>query len=148
MSEILPDDQGLLAEIQLPNPAAGAPLVYRPPALNRHKILSLSFNLTTDANVAARRVWISTDFAGNIHHTIFSNVTQAATLVQTYVFSTAITLSNIAIGFLLVSAIHHFPIGESYYISPRMDLNIFIDQIQVGDQISNIWLHSMLWPTN
>lgn len=148
MSEIIPDYQGLLAEIQLPNPAAGMPLVYRPPALNRHLVLSLSFYLTTDANVAARRIWIATDFFGHIHQTVFSNVTQAATLVHRYVFCTTHTLSNMAIGFLLASAVHTFPIGHTYFLSPRMDININVDQIQVGDQISDVWLHSMLWQSN
>lgn len=148
MSKIIPDDQGLLAELTLPNPPAGTELVYRPPTFNRHRVLSLSFYLTTDANVASRRVWICSDFVGHIHQTVFSGITQAATLVHRYVFCTVAQHSNITIGFLLASAIHTFPIGDSWFLSPRMDLNININNIQAGDQISDIWLHSMLWQSN
>ena len=118
-------------EAQFANPVAGNNAVLIFGRGYPLRLESCGFVLTTDANVATRRVSVSATGAFGNLWTVFAQSSQTAGLVVTY-------LCGIH-GFnpTLITGTIPIPIPESYN-PPGSTIAVAVDSIQVGDQLSAI----------
>ncbi len=137
---VQPQDQAFLnaayfqARINQAAPAAAADVVFQPTAgtANRYQILALSATLTTDVNVADRRVrWEIARVGGAVFITAFAPAVQVASTAILYTVSTyPVTEAGIVTGTMQI-AMPYLPL-----ISSGDRLALRAENMQAGDQWS------------
>lgn len=115
------------------DPAAGSNTIIGVPVSNLIELVSLSFTLVTDANAGNRIVSITMQDAGDTWVIGSSSFEHTASKTFTYICNQN-AFFNIATsaGFLMCT----LPLAR--FLTNIHILNIIVDDIQVGDQISDI----------
>lgn len=126
--------RGSLQIDQPANPGAGGNFSYIVPPRFAIEILSCTFTLTTDANVANRNVTVSIFApAGPSTYRCSPVFVQLATTTRTYVASHQHSPNTIIYPLAL-----QLPIPSRYILYPNWEFATLVDGVQVGDQISGI----------
>lgn len=124
--------------IAISSPTVGESLHEIASPINRLWVISLHFKFVTDANAADRLCLVS--FGGNtgVSQAVIPPVTQVASTTRTYLFTAGVGAGAILPNSEKVIA----PLGTSVILEPGGFLNINVDNIQVGDQLSlaEIWV--------
>ncbi len=133
------DGQGNLRSIAIPKPTVGTEWVDTVDTNARWRVLGARFDLTTDANVANRRVSIQyRDDSSTVFNRIHINVTQPASTTNTYSFiAGSPTLGNgnaDNLGYL-----------PTLILDQGFGILTNTDNLQVGDQFDNIQLYIEEW---
>lgn len=136
----LPDDQGALTFTTTPNPAAGNVTSWAVPAGERWRIISLSCELVTDANVADRRLMFYLTGGTTAHCITIAHVVQPASLRWLYNFSIGCPESSGEFGFALVVNYVSTPIPDQIHLSIGHGIGILVQNIQAGDQLQTLEL--------
>jgi len=136
-----PPNEPFPRRIQIPDPAAGAEINYACPHGHRFKILGLQFLLTADANVANRNVdlFIAQGLFLAFAHDY--NFPHMANQPYTYHILPGQIRAQFFVGFNVWP-----PTGWPLYFFYGQSLFTTTDNIQVGDQFSNIYLYGFSWP--
>ena len=143
MRGILPENQGNLQQETVANPAAGAGFVIPSYTGCRVRFVCARFRFVTDANVANRRVTVDISAGATSYCKAVSSGDHTASVTAYY--SVWFGMNN-GIG----SWSGNFFIGLPnilYLDSDNMNLAVTADNIQVGDQFSNIYTLCEIWPS-
>lgn len=122
--------------VAIPQPAAGAGVAYSIKGEYITRPVAITFRLVTDANVANRVAHVDfEDGNGGVYAFCSGGADQAAGLTWRYGFypNAAPTTSS-------VSPIKRTVPMPDVFLSPGHLLRIVVDNIQVGDQLSQIFL--------
>jgi len=121
------------------NPAAATDFTFTVPANTRMLIVSISFTLTTDANVANRTIRL-----------IFSSPTVAILSVSSQTAQAASESGQMSfyIGAgesfsSFYSLDKHIPLPDHYWLNPGSSVSSNIRSFQAGDTITNIRIHHL-----
>ncbi len=129
-------NQGNVKGFTVTNPAAGANFTYTIPHGKRWRIQSISLTLTTDANVASRKVQLTFALTGSLIGCVTASFPQIASLAYRYFFEriptsyTTVT-NNRAQQVLITDVLFE---GEVTIASA-------VENIQATDQISDIVIY-------
>jgi len=123
------------------NPGAGLALAYPCPANARLEILSCNFLLTTDANAANRYITLSCTDGATIWGVSRSQVAHTATLGWNYFFSTGLEDEiDLSADSLLLE-----PMAYGIFLDPGETFSLIIDNVQIADSLTGIYLRTKLW---
>lgn len=124
---------GLPAYNERQNPAAGAHFSEQPRGLYRTRLLSVFCRLVTDATAANRTVLVEYRDDGDQRYMISAApVTQAATNTNDWVFDVWQGQAEWTVDDSIIVPL------KPLILPPLHDFRIFVDNIQVGDQLSLI----------
>lgn len=123
------------------NPAAGALISDPGPANARSTLALVSFKLVTNANVADRSILIRLTHAANVYLLGATSFVHAASTTMDY-------LGGIGMShpFLATFSSFCFSLIDCPLISGTETTEITVDNIQVGDQLSDIRFIYKVWP--
>lgn len=131
---------GFLTSANIGSPAAGNNFTFTMLAGTVKRIMSVTFRLVADANVANRRPILEVVTGGILSHSFPAFTTQAA--------GTTFDTSFMPIGSYFTSAVSGVMItflSQDLYLKGGDILRSRVDAMQVGDQLSNIVMHYEEW---
>lgn len=134
----------MLTYIHPANPAAGLPVQVIIPVTTRLQIVSVMFTLDTDANVGDRYVYVSPAQGGVDHFRFYARRAQAANTLFYYTGMMGLTDEN---GIAPLNDRPLVPLGVDMIFDNCDRFYITCENIQVGDQFSNIYIHYNTWYT-
>lgn len=136
------DGQGFVRSVQVGNPAAGAEWSFSVPNFSRARVRSVFFTLQTAAAVATRIVTLVVDDGANIVGQFAANVTQIASLTETYTASAApfVTTS--------LGTSEYIPLPPDLLLEQGFRIRTVTTAIQGADQYSTISLLIEQWTEN
>jgi hypothetical protein len=123
------------------NPAAGANVIYILDANIRVQITGVRLTLTTDANVANRRVMIYGYIGGAIHYLTGAPVVQVASTARTYNFLTGIQGLDAGADASQIFC----PLPNDFFLIGGNSVRSLINNIQATDQISGTIISFKQW---
>lgn len=136
-----PPDEPFPRYIQIPNPAAGAEILYNCPISHRFKIIGVHFSFTTDANVANRNVDILlSDAPVNLYRFNADLIHPAGAPLGYHLVCGQIQPAFTA------GTDRFFPAPWPLHFFYGQTLTTITENIQVGDQFSMIYLYAFGWP--
>lgn len=136
----VPLEQGEPFIVHVANPAVATNWFYLLANGYRYKLLSCMFRLVTDANVANRVVGLNINLAGVIHSEYYraANVTAGLTIDCTFAVGIGTPYGPFDT-FLAV------PLPDPMPLQPQFIIESDVKYMQVGDQISDIYLYFARW---
>lgn len=126
--------------MEIPDPAAGAERTFVLQQNYKNELLGLSFTLTNDANAANRYVWIE--------YVINTITFVAAGAIIPLTANAAVTYFCHPTATFTLAALGNFcpiPIMPFIHFDESDQVVIHVDNIQVGDQLSNIRAAFNIW---
>jgi len=130
-----------MVSVEIPAPAAGSPAGLGIPGQTRILIVAATFRLVTDANGANRTVHMRFTDGTNTILEIGSPAVQTASITRDYNFA-------IGIGSPYVGATDDervVPLPSELYLVTGWDTVINVENIQAGDQLSEIFFTYQRW---
>jgi len=136
-----PADRPFPRLIQIPNPAAGADILFPCPANTRLEIIGIHLTLTTDANIANRNVdfIIGCGVADLLHFDM--NILHAASTARDYHIVAGQIQPIFSVGL-----VRWCPAPPSIPLVASHSFRTVTDFIQVGDQYSAIYIFCYAFP--
>ncbi len=131
-SDIVPQHGRFESDVSPSNPAAGANFSYTVPTGEIWRVFGMTFRLTTDANVANRRVFPYFSCASGTYR-FWANEDQAASLTHDYVGHVGESPPT-----TLYTTYHHLPMPRDVWIRGNGTIGIIVDNKQAGDQLFGI----------
>jgi len=124
------------------DPAVGTDFLFHCPENLRIKLIGLTFQLVTDANVANRNVEIYITDGTNICPTFTAAGLQVASETVIYYWAPGARIyDGTAAGLNMYQ-----PLSDDLFLEPSEYLGSIVTNIQVGDQISDIVYRVQYWP--
>jgi len=136
----VPLEQGAPFVLRPANPAAGASLTIPVPAHARWRFEHVRFTLATAVGGAVRTPTFRANDATGVFAQLEPNGTQAASLTRTWHFMAQESFIIFTSG-----ANIYTPMPPRFVLLPGMDLQILIQTIQAGDQISDVLTYGRQW---
>lgn len=137
---IIPREQGRLFVETQAAAAAGAVLVYTVPARTRLRLHSLSFPITTDANVADRYVNIYCTTAVGVANQVLLDYAHVATTLMNY-----LVIGRLGCALYTIPGYTCAPLGLSWLLPPASTVRIGLINIQAGDVIGPAIISGESW---
>ena len=140
MRSILPENQGYIRHVTIPDPAAGAVFTYTQPVAVRWRVISLCAHFVTDANPANRQ--ISLDFR------LGTDIILRAGINDLITDSLTLDISWNPGGGGVVNAANTAKMGvlpSTFLFNNEMIIFATVQNIQIGDQFSEIHLLVEEW---
>lgn len=134
------DGAGFLTKLAIGGITAGANFSSTVPASVVRRIMSVSFRLAADANVANRRPILEVVTGGSLAHSFPTFTTQAAgTTFDSFFMPIGSFFTSVVSGVMITF------LSQDLYLKEGDVLQSRIDAMQVGDQLSNIVIHYEEW---
>jgi hypothetical protein len=134
------DSNGYVTSTLLSNPGAGADWTYTVPNLSRQRLVAVTATLTTGVAVANRLVNLIIDDGANVLANIPSQVTLAASLVNSYTFADSV--DGLAAPF---NGATMMATPSNCLLFGGWRVRSSTANIQAADQWSAITLHTIAW---
>lgn len=131
-----------LRKQNITNPTVGNSITQACPVGYRSAIALLKFRLDTDANGANRAISVTNYTGGNFTTLGATTFVQVASKIYNYIsHSSATAMPALSTDYLYI------PLPRWAIMVTGDIMYITVQNIQVGDQLRDIWIHWAMWPS-